>query len=181
MGVVVTDRQYATLVDGLHEPDEMLPLNLFVGPIYAAVPNTQIAVATIGRVYAMRFQVSRPVTVSTARFVVGTQSGNLDIGILASNGDRLGSTGSFACPASSSASQALTGSVNLEPGVVYYAALAADNTTATFSAFNYGVGNNNTFLGTMGFLRISSGTTFPIQATNTLTTGTMRPFSIAFT
>lgn len=177
----MTDRQYATLVGGLHEPDEMLPLNLFVGPIYAAVPMTQIAVATSGNVYAQRFQVSRPVTVTTARFVVGTQSGNMDIAILASNGDRLGSTGSFAVPTSGSSSQALTGSVDLEPGLVYYSALACDNTTATFSAFNYGAGANNTFLGAMGFLRRTGATTLPIAATNTLTTGTMRPYSIAFT
>ena len=117
-------------------PDQV---NTFVGPVDPMVANVAAAVAASNDAHLMIFQVKRPVTVSEVFFQVGVQSGNVDIGIFAGgkNGDsvaRLASTGSTACPAGGSASLNLSAPLTLLPGRSYFAAIAADNTTATFRA-----------------------------------------------
>lgn len=89
--------------------------------------------------YVSAFQVRRPVTVTTAAFHVGTQNGNLDIGIYSGAIGaltRLGSTGTFACPAAGVQSQALTASVTLVPGVRYFGAVAGNGTAALYAVAN---------------------------------------------
>ena len=78
------------------------------------------------------FTVPSPITISKAYFLIGVQSGNIAFAIYdASSGGRLGTTGSFACPATGPNSRALTAAVTLLPGVVYYRAYATDNNTVT--------------------------------------------------
>ncbi len=77
-------------------------------------------------------------TVSALRIYVGTQSGNIDVGVYANagSGSTAGpgalkaSTGSIACPAPGEQSVTLTSTVTIERGD--WVAIAVDNTTATF-------------------------------------------------
>jgi hypothetical protein len=107
--------------------------NLFIGPLapYLITGNTfNVSTASAANLYA--FVVDRPITVTAAYVRIGTQSGNIDLGIYDSAGNRLGSTGSTACPAASiTVSIALTAATALGVGT-FYAAIAADNTTAAF-------------------------------------------------
>jgi hypothetical protein len=115
------------------------PVDLFVGsfPLWALMTST--ANNSANRAHFVAFQVNRPHTVSTAHFRVGTQSGNMDVGLYDDAGVRLGSTGAFSVPGTgTNSSQALTASVSLVPGRRYYTALVADNTTATFGVFSAG-------------------------------------------
>jgi hypothetical protein len=155
------------------------PIDLYVGPSGATLSNTFLAVTTANAAQLNAFQVVRTVTVSTAHFRVGAQSGNLDFGIYDDSGTRLASTGSFACPAPATAgsSQALTSSVTLAPGRRYWAAIAADNTTATLlglgsaqSASAYVLGGN-------------VAATFPLPASLTLptTNANRREFAVSYT
>lgn len=160
-----------------------LPVNLFIGPfgyLYTA-PGGSVGVAANNDVNYCAFQVFRPVTVTTAVIQVITQSGNLDIGILDSSGNRLASTGSFACPAAGTISQALTASLALSPSTFYYAAVAMDNTTARVN----GVSIASSSLGRLGSvtgnsLTIKNTTSFPIPATNPVDTGEFIPANVFY-
>lgn len=116
-----------------------LPAIVLVGPSTNIMANTvATAWGSANRCVFIAFTVGRPVTVSTAWFRVQTSSGNMSIGILDASGNRLATTGAFAVPAqATTCSQALTGSITLTPGNVYYAVMSCDNTTAIF--LSYGV------------------------------------------
>jgi hypothetical protein len=92
------------------------------------VTNTAPATAANRATYS-RWVCLKDVTVSTAYFKVATTGGNIDIGIYDSSLNRLGSTGSFATPGTGNQSHALTGSVSLTAGSVYYFAWAPNSTT----------------------------------------------------
>ena len=68
------------------------PPDLFVGP--PSYPIVNIAVPFANRPCLNKFQVGREVAVSNARFGIGVQSGNVDVGIYDASLNRLGSTGS---------------------------------------------------------------------------------------
>ena len=70
-------------------------------------------------------------TITGVRLLVGTQSGNICVGLYDSSGSRVATSGSVACPASGLASVSFTGNYSASAGR-FYLALAADNTTATF-------------------------------------------------
>jgi hypothetical protein len=86
--------------------------------------------------------------ITQVTFYVATQSGNIDLGIYdIVTGNRLGSTGSVACPAAGLRTVALTGTVNLTAGQRIAVAHAADNTTLRL--YSYG-GFDSEFYKTSG-------------------------------
>ena len=122
-------------MSGIGPISNPLPLDLFVGPLDPEQANTPMAADNANSAYLYAFQVHSPLSVSKAYIQAGTQSGNLDLGIYSSvisAGNivctRVASTGSTAWPAGG-AGIAFTAPVTLVPGVRYYAAVAADNTT----------------------------------------------------
>lgn len=76
-------------------------------------------------------------TVTTFNFYVGTQNGNLDMGIYDASRTKLASTGSFACPAIGIQTRAIAaaGSVALVAGNLYYIAYLPDGTTAKLRGY----------------------------------------------
>lgn len=94
------------------------------------------------RAFFMRFRVFAPVTLTQMVYGVGTASGNVDLGIYrSSNADgalasvtmtKVQTTGKTAASGSSTTQTInLAGIVVLVPGVDYYRAMLADNTTIT--------------------------------------------------
>lgn len=83
-----------------------------------------------------QFLVRHPIVVNRITLTIGTSSGNIDVGIYDDDGaggapsTRLVSAGSTPCPAAGAAAITVT-ETELAPGR-YWAALAADNLTATF-------------------------------------------------
>jgi hypothetical protein len=101
--------------------------------------------------------ISLPTIVDTFHIFVGTQSGNICVAIYDQSGVRLVTTGSIACPAGNA--NVSFPETTLAAGL-YYFALGADNTTATFASW--------TNPGTTG--RVSGGFTdsgFPCNPTVT--------------
>lgn len=90
-------------------------------------------------------------------------SGNVDIALLATNGDRLVSSGSTAQSGTSVLQVVNVTDTALAPDTLYYVALACDNTTATF--FRWTAANANIWR-TVGVVEAASS--FTIPATNTL-------------
>lgn len=84
-----------------------------------------------------RVRVAKPIAVTTMAYLVGTASGNVDLGIYDSSDGgttltRLASTGSTAASGSTAIQAiALTASLVLVPGKDYWLAFAADNATIT--------------------------------------------------
>lgn len=147
--------------------------DLTIGPVPEALLNlgTGPAFPQANAVVLQAFTVFASHTVQTCFFRVSAQSGNIDIGIYNDSGTRLGSSGSTACPVvQNTASKAMTGTVSLVPGVRYWAAIACDNTTASFSAIN----------GTVVGLPVVTGypvrtlvaTSFPLPSSLTIGDGT---------
>lgn len=102
----------------------------FIGPYHPYNADTSSLALTANLAYFQRFVPRGTRTVSNVRFRVVTQAGNLDFGIYDEDLDRLGSTGSFSCPAASGENnQNLTGSVTLRRGRVYYLAAVASSGT----------------------------------------------------
>lgn len=99
----------------------------------------------------------REVTVSSFRFLIGTSSGNIDVGIYDSSFNRLWSRGSFASPGTGARSINISDgsptTLTLTPAL-YYMAWAADNTTVTFGGVNQEV---------TGILKIKT-TSFPLPS-----------------
>ena len=91
--------------------------------------GTSIASALAAdRVYFTKFIPTADVTVDTAAWNCGTSAGNLDLGIYdAALTTKLGSTGAFSSPGTGNRTQALTGSVALTAGTVYYLAFWSSN------------------------------------------------------
>lgn len=113
----------------------------------------------------MRVNVPTLVT-KLAAYVGATSSGNIDVGIYAADGTRLVSSGSTAQSATVNAWQLFdVTDTLLLPGIVYYLAVAMDNTTGTL--FRAGPGAA-IYLKTKGLAEMT--TAFPLPATATLAT-----------
>lgn len=96
---------------------------------------TGVGVGVANMVFLTWFRVAKPVTVQRCTISVSVQSGNLDVGLYASDGTnltRLGSSGSTACAAPGAQTITLGSTITLVPGIDYYAAIAPDNATASF-------------------------------------------------
>ena len=149
---------------------------MFVGSVPPWLTNgaTNDPLANQALLYA--FEVESTIRVSRAGVNVGTASGSADLGIYDANGTRLASTGAFAL-SPGSITAALTTSLLLNPGQRYYAAIAANNTTATFSEFTSATpsASGNQQLAT----RVDSS--FPLPATIAIgTTVAQRMYSLTF-
>ena len=126
----------------------------------ASVLNSRIYVA---RIYGGG-------TISKIRVRVGTQNGNICVGVYAGPatdgianaipGTRKQTSGSVACPAAGIADVALGGSVVVVPGDFF--AIMADNNTATF--YNCGNGDGSTLYSGLSGYRATAGTTLPLPA-----------------
>src|SRR6185369_11177446 len=104
--------------------------NAYVGsPQALGTLGTSVATALAAdRVYITKFIPSANVTVATAAWNCATSAGNLDLGIYnEALSSKLGSTGAFASPGTGKRTQALTGSVALTAGTVYYLAFWSNN------------------------------------------------------
>jgi hypothetical protein len=140
------------------------PLDLWIGPGNPFGAGQNGAAPTANVAYLAAFSVNRSHTVTKARYIVQAQSGNVDIGIYNADGTRLGSTGSTAVGAVGSSGQVinLTAAVTLVPGLLYWAALAADNTTVRWVA-HYINSSSLIALAAMGLTQ-QVATSFPLPA-----------------
>lgn len=115
-----------------------------------------------------RKRVAKAITVSNITIYVATQVGNIDVGIYQSDGTtltKIASSGSTAV-GSASAKQvvALTASVSLVPGVDYYFAVVADNT----SSIGRTAALISTAIGAVDNMALTKALAFPLPATSTL-------------
>lgn len=151
--------------------------NLFVGPVSPLMAASLQSVASANDAVFMGFMVVAQATVSVAKIRVGTQSGNVDAGIYDSAGTRLASSGTTAC-GSGNATQSLplSAAVTLKPGILYYAAIACDNATATFLTG----GGTVTPIEHNPPLNFRSTTSFPLPASVTPATATTRQYAVVF-
>lgn len=102
----------------------------FIGPFNPYDATESSLAMTANQAVFQKFVPRKTVTVSQVYWRVVTQAGNLDFGIYDENMVRLGSTGSFACPAASgSNTRTLSNSVTLIKGRTYYFAAAASSST----------------------------------------------------
>lgn len=116
-------------------------------------------------------------TITKIGLLVGTSSGNIDVGVYASTtmapSTRKGSSGSTPCPASGWAEVALGSSVDVVVGD--WLALSIDNVTATFRAPQSSSATN--FDIWRGFVAFQNSG-FPLPATATPTAGSARAFNL---
>jgi len=111
-------------------------------------------------------------TITKIGIYVGTQSGNISVGVCSgalgrANPDtRKGTSGAVACPAAGYQEIALTGSVDVVEGDWF--AISADNTTAAFASAGGSSGVQLTDVG-KGAMAYSSSAAHPIPASPTPT------------
>jgi hypothetical protein len=133
--------------------------------------------------YAVFPQVMAPITVSKIHLGINVQSGNVDVGIYSLSGTtltRVASAGGIACPAvNADGDIALSASVTLQPGTLYYLAIACDNVTASFYA-NLGPPNlqNAPIAGQMIY-RFLGAYPLPASLTTTSAVGTIRAYCLS--
>lgn len=138
-----------------------------------ALTNTGVTVGAASRCHFFPIQPKYGETVSKVYFRVGTQSGNMDVGIYDASLTKLVSTGSFAVPASGNASQAFSAAATqaLTAGSLYYIGISVDNTTATF----YGGGSVVSAISTGRTAGTHSGSYAYLNATFPLPAGPVTP------
>jgi hypothetical protein len=138
--------------------------------------NSPMNVATVWQsasraVYVPFYVMQTPVTVYQMGFEVTTQSGNYDIGIYDTAGNRLVSKGSTAVPVTDIADTLL------RPGV-YYAALDIDNAVAAIRAAS----GSTVLAAAAGVKQQAVGVvTLPATATFAVATSSMWPYIVMFT
>ena len=117
------------------------------------------------------FENRSPVTMNGVRLKVTSSSGNVDVGVYDSNGNRLGSSGSTVCPATGKSTINFITPASLYTPGVHYLALAADNISAAFS-----LSGADALLGVYSF-----PTSFPLPTSFSMTglTATNLPFALA--
>lgn len=114
------------------------PMNTmpFVGPFHPLIATANNITPNANQVILAAFTVPHTVRVTNGWVEVGTQSGNLDVGIYDDAGTRLGSSGTTAMGAAGTRqSLTLTTSVLLNPGRKYYAAIAVDNAVSALRGY----------------------------------------------
>lgn len=139
----------------------------------SAITRTDAAAGATSRCLFFPFTPKYGETVSKVYFRVGTQSGNMDVGIYDASLTKLVSTGSFAVPASGNASHAFSGSATqaLTAGSLYYIGISVDNTTANF----YGGGTTVSALSTGRTAGTHSGSYAYLNSTFPLPAGPVTP------
>lgn len=96
-------------------------------------------------------------TATGVSLFVGTQSGNICVGLYDSAGNRIATSGSVACPAAGVASIAFSANVVCAPGT-YYVAMSSDNGTSSFQRVS----------GSLTFGYNLQNSAFPLPTTLTL-------------
>lgn len=126
-------------------------------------------------------QIDTPITIKEAIIKVGTQSGNVDIGIYDWNGNRIVSKGTTAVGAAGNQTFDLTASVTgtasptLEQGT-YFMAMACDNTTATF--LNSNVFANQGVNACHGVVQAATSFVLPSSVTYAATSSLYIPYML---
>lgn len=124
------------------------PSSAIIGPIDPRLPGfTSVASLSNNDSYVTFFQVPYDVTVSTVRFKVGVQSGNIDVGVYKFNSNtanylKVATTGSIPCPATGLANPSLSAPATLTMGNLYMAIIAFDNATVEVYCSVGNIGNN---------------------------------------
>ena len=131
------------------EPD------IFVGPFDPRGFTQTAAMTAANFAFLMPFSVSLAHTVSGARTYIATQSGNICVGIYDSAGIRRATTFTIACPATGEQTVTFDEPMTLNPGVTYYLAMAANNTTMAMA-------HRNSLIYSSGYVDI---TALPLPAT----------------
>jgi len=161
----------AALVDETGDPVSLSTMSLNLLPYVQTVPPNALTTAQVwtsaNAAVLHRVRVSAPMTVSKMIYPIGTASGNVDLGIYTSvdggeNLTRVASSGSTAAAGATTVHEVtLTAPYELMPGVDYWLAMAADNTTLTT------VRSAGPNASTMGYLRMSvlKSSAFPLPAT----------------
>ena len=143
------------------------PLDLLPGPSTNVLAFGVTVTPVVNRVHLTAFQVARPTAVANIRISVGTQSGNIAVGIYSATGVQLTTSGSVAVGVPGTQTVPVT-PITLLPGVKYFMAMQIDNTTARF----VGVASTGSGAGHMvyhGFC-YTVDTTFPLPTPLTLST-----------
>lgn len=114
-------------------PTHLGPYQLGLGPSAYPIANTAYLIPIRDLLIPFAF--------TRFSFVVGTSSGNMDLGIYSSTDEltftRVYSTGSFATPAAGiNIKTVATQTITPVTGTRFYIAIAVDNTTATFRALD---------------------------------------------
>lgn len=122
------------------------------------------------------FVVAEPITVTQIHVVVGTQNGNVDVGIYNAAGTRLVSAGTTAVGAVGVQTFNITDT--LLPRGRYFAAMATDSATAKFSTAVLRVNRDQDGNAVMGIKK--QATAFPLPATATFAspTSTFVPYMV---
>lgn len=140
--------------------------------------GSNMAVAANNSGIFTRFRPRRDIVLTSLVWVVGSQSGNYDIGIFDSTGARLWSKGSTATPATgTSVAEAVTG-VTLQAARTYYVGWSSDNTTSGVKGIAAASVGEMTKLmdGTPSVFSVAS--VFPLPSTVTL--GSTAPNRLPF-
>lgn len=156
-------------------------LDLAIGPpaAYTPVAPSLTAIGASGDWYSAAFTVRELRLVTTARFVVATQSGNIEIAIYDSTGARLATTGSFLTPGAGARTQALTSNLLLRPEKLYYAVVTTNNATAALYFISYA--GTQGFFNTLGLTGSGTGASVPLPATLTMPGAAVsREYVVAF-
>ena len=103
-----------------------------IAPDGGAINLTNRSFGASNRAYYIPCTIPADCTITGARFVVGTQSGNISVGLYAADGTtRVATSGAVACPATGSQSVAFSGTYAATAGR-FYIGFSVDNNTATF-------------------------------------------------
>lgn len=156
--------------------------DLVAGPVTAQMPVTPAtsAIGASGTWYSVAFMLRELRRVTQARVVVATQSGNIEVAIYDSAGNRVATTGSVACPAAGAQAINLASAVYLRPGRKYFAVVSADNATV---ALDY-IANTGTqgLFSALGLIGTGTGATVPLPSTLSLPGAAgSRGYVVAFT
>lgn len=123
--------EYRDFLKGNTIKEIYAPMPTYLG--YDSRITTSGSLQSNNRAWLRQVVVTRPITISAMGCMVNANSGNICMGIYDEAGILLATTGSVACPTDAGDGNRvnLTSPVILNRGV-YYLALVADNTTATF-------------------------------------------------
>ena len=119
---------------GFRLKNQLPPIGLYGKGV---VSGTNTAWPAANRAIVLNMLIPRYVAFTRVRFIVGNQSGNMDIGIYDNGFTKLYSTGSFAVPLTTTAPAdiALPAMWTLNPGN-YYLAMSVDNIVAQFRTYS---------------------------------------------
>ena len=105
---------------------------------YPFAPNSGANLDGTNRAVLIAVTIPSRCTLTGMAFNVGTPGGNIDVGVYDNSGNRLGSSGSIACPAGGGRTVNFSSNIAItEPGT-YYLAIAQDDNTASFGRYGTG-------------------------------------------